>query len=115
MSTRSKVAITDGTKSKYYWHHWDGYPDNMIPVLTKLIDDATTFEEAVNHMQADRDFEPISKGTFKQKNLWEDWIYEVNVVQGTIYYWTKKDPSNKAIEQFRPLIDVFAAGGFKPK
>ena len=33
MSTRCQVKVTDGTESLTLYHHTDGYPSNMLPII----------------------------------------------------------------------------------
>jgi len=38
MSTRCQVVVKDKYESLWLCHHWDGYPEAMLPILNAFLD-----------------------------------------------------------------------------
>ena len=90
MGTRSNLVITDISDSfrkdyKYLYKHWDGYPDNIVPILRVLVEDIDIKKSTIgkisdflknpeNYIKSDR----IHKEAEYRYDPYvlEDWKYE---------------------------------------
>ena len=81
MSTRSNIVLQQGDELAYYYHHFDGYPSHMVPILLAARD----------HLEADDDFE-VTKARF---------LAGVNLIERAWYAFTH-DPERDADRRENP-------------